>query len=188
MLDKTSLSRIRSVLYVLYVLKPAKRADFSMIGRFVNFLMLVDKLHKTLNSPDLRSAFANGALYPFAVNLVQVAQAHNVSPGDDKSIVYRVPSEMVEFDTSLMWPGSPPGTLRPFAFDAITGQHRRHGGYEGRVRCYRQYYYPEQFHRRVSELSHDSDRTPLRLRLVLGRGRNSLNYRVSTALLTPARG
>jgi len=39
MLDKTSLGRIRSVLYVLYVLKPAKRADFSMIGRFVNFLM-----------------------------------------------------------------------------------------------------------------------------------------------------
>ena len=29
----------RIVLYVLYVLKPAKRADFSMIGRFVNFLM-----------------------------------------------------------------------------------------------------------------------------------------------------
>ena len=40
MLEKTSLGRIRSVLYVLYVLKPAKRADFSMIGRFVNFLML----------------------------------------------------------------------------------------------------------------------------------------------------
>jgi len=39
MLEKTSLGRIRSVLYVLYVLKPAKRADFSMIGRFVNFLM-----------------------------------------------------------------------------------------------------------------------------------------------------
>ena len=39
MLEKTSLCCIRSVLYVLYVLKPAKRADFSMIGRFVNFLM-----------------------------------------------------------------------------------------------------------------------------------------------------
>ena len=39
MLEKTSLGRIRSVLYVLYVLKPAKRADFSRIGRFVNFLM-----------------------------------------------------------------------------------------------------------------------------------------------------
>jgi len=39
MLEKTSLGRIQSVLYVLYVLKPAKRADFSMIGRFVNFLM-----------------------------------------------------------------------------------------------------------------------------------------------------
>ena len=39
-LDKTSLCCIRSVLYVLYVLKPAKRADFSLvIGRFVNFLM-----------------------------------------------------------------------------------------------------------------------------------------------------
>ena len=37
MLDQTSLCRIRSVLYVL---KPAKRADFSMIGRFVNFLIL----------------------------------------------------------------------------------------------------------------------------------------------------
>jgi len=36
MLDKTSLGRIRSALYVL---KPAKRADFSMIGRFVYFLM-----------------------------------------------------------------------------------------------------------------------------------------------------
>ena len=36
MLDKTSLCCIRSVLYVL---KPAKRADFSMIGRFVNFLL-----------------------------------------------------------------------------------------------------------------------------------------------------
>jgi len=35
MLEKTSLCCIRSVLYVL---KPAKRADFSMIGRFVNFL------------------------------------------------------------------------------------------------------------------------------------------------------
>ena len=40
MLEKTSLGRIRSVLYMLYVLKPAKRADFSMIGRFVNSLML----------------------------------------------------------------------------------------------------------------------------------------------------
>ena len=40
MLDKTSLCCIRSVLYVLYVLKPAKRADFSMVGRFFNFLML----------------------------------------------------------------------------------------------------------------------------------------------------
>ena len=39
MLEKTSLSCIRSVLSALYVLKPAKRADFSMIGRFVNFLM-----------------------------------------------------------------------------------------------------------------------------------------------------
>ena len=39
MLEKTSLCCIRSVLYGLYVLKPAKRADFSMIGRFVNFLM-----------------------------------------------------------------------------------------------------------------------------------------------------
>ena len=37
MLDQTSLCRIRSVLYAL---KPAKRADFSMIGRFVNFLIL----------------------------------------------------------------------------------------------------------------------------------------------------
>ena len=34
MLDKTSRYCIRSVLYVLYVLKPAKSADFSMIGRF----------------------------------------------------------------------------------------------------------------------------------------------------------
>ena len=41
MLEKTSLCCIRSVLYVLYVLKPAKRADFSMIGRFVNFLMTI---------------------------------------------------------------------------------------------------------------------------------------------------
>ena len=38
-LEKTSLCCIRSVPYVLYVLKPAKRADFSMISRFVNFLM-----------------------------------------------------------------------------------------------------------------------------------------------------
>ena len=28
------------MLYVLYVLKPAKHADFSTIGRFVNFLMM----------------------------------------------------------------------------------------------------------------------------------------------------
>ena len=40
-LEKTSPCCIRSVPYVLYVLKPAKRADFSMISRFVNFLMLV---------------------------------------------------------------------------------------------------------------------------------------------------
>ena len=33
MLGKTSLCCIRSMLYVLYVLKPAKRADFRMIGR-----------------------------------------------------------------------------------------------------------------------------------------------------------
>ena len=38
MLDQTSLCRIRSVLYVL---KPAKRADFQHdLSRFVNFLML----------------------------------------------------------------------------------------------------------------------------------------------------
>ena len=55
-------------------------------------------------------------------NLFQVAQAHSVSLSNDKGIVYHVPSETVEFDAYLMWPGSaPPGTLRSFAFDAIIG-------------------------------------------------------------------
>jgi hypothetical protein len=39
MLGKTSLSCIQDVLYVLYVSKPAKRADFGTISGFVNLLM-----------------------------------------------------------------------------------------------------------------------------------------------------
>jgi hypothetical protein len=38
-LKKTSLCCIQSMLYVVYVLKPAKRADFGTIGRFVHLLM-----------------------------------------------------------------------------------------------------------------------------------------------------
>ena len=39
---------------------------------------------------------------PLVVSLFKVAQAHNVSLGDDKSIVYRVPSETVDSATFLM--------------------------------------------------------------------------------------
>jgi hypothetical protein len=38
MLGKTSLSRIQDLLCVLYVSKPAKRADFGTISRFVNLM------------------------------------------------------------------------------------------------------------------------------------------------------
>jgi hypothetical protein len=43
MLGKTSLSCIQDVLYVLYVSKPAKRADFGTISRFVNLLMMTNR-------------------------------------------------------------------------------------------------------------------------------------------------
>lgn len=79
---------------------------------------LVAKIHETLRNPGLWSAFANEALYPLVTGLFQAAQAHNISVSDDKSVIYHVPSDTIEFDPSLMWAGSPLGS---FAFDAIIG-------------------------------------------------------------------
>lgn len=60
-------------------------------------------------------------------SLFQVAKAHNISLSEDKSIVYQVPSEKVEFDPSLMLPSDfHPGTLKSFAFDAIIGADNNH--------------------------------------------------------------
>jgi len=78
-----------------------------------------------LSSAGEWSAFANETLYPFIAGIFQFAQAHNVSLSDDKSVVYHLPSQAIEFDPSLMWDGPPPGSLRSFAFDAIIGADSR---------------------------------------------------------------
>lgn len=138
-----------------------------------------------MTNPGLWSGFANEALYPLVINLFQVAQAHNVPLSDDKSIVYHVPSETVEFDPYLMWPGLyPPGTLRSFVFDAVVGADNTNDTW---VTMRDVFDVLVDTTRNISPtckrfVSRSQSNGPLRFWLLLGYSRGSLEYRVSTTL------